>query len=109
GFRVPDAVVTLANRLLPALEVDVPAARSLRHDGWLRITQATDLDAQAVTEVRGALDHDGSVGVIAAAGAVPRMSVALRDDRLDARHRCSLLQSLTTVEPHSNSNHRDRH
>ena len=83
GFRVPDAVVTLANRLLPALEVDVPAARSLRHDGWLRITQATDLDAQAVTEVRGALDHDGSVGVIAADAAVPRLSAALRAAGID--------------------------
>ena len=33
GFRVPAAVVAFANRLLPALAVDVPAAVSLRRDG----------------------------------------------------------------------------
>ena len=38
GFRVPAAVVALANRLLPALDVDVPAAVSLRRDGDLRVT-----------------------------------------------------------------------
>src|SRR5690349_7176732 len=37
GFRVPAAVVALANRLLPALEVDVPEAVSLRRDGDLSI------------------------------------------------------------------------
>jgi DNA helicase IV len=78
GFRVPEAVVTLANRLLPALAVDVPEARSLRHDGWLRITPATDLDAATVEEVRTALTYDGSVGVIAADAAVPRLAAALR-------------------------------
>ena len=33
GFRVPAAVLVLANRLLPALAVDVPPAVSLRTDG----------------------------------------------------------------------------
>src|SRR5204863_7635176 len=37
GFRVPAAVVELANRLLPALGVQVPAARSLRTDGRLTV------------------------------------------------------------------------
>ncbi|MDX3133414.1 AAA family ATPase, partial [Streptomyces europaeiscabiei] len=37
GFRVPQAVVGLANGLLGRLGVDVPAARSLRRDGELRI------------------------------------------------------------------------
>jgi len=66
GFRVPAAVIALANRLLPALAVDVPAARSLRRDGWLRVTEVSDLDRDTVDEVRAALEHDGSVGVIAA-------------------------------------------
>ena len=78
GFRVPEAVVALANRLLPALAVDVPAARSLRHDGWLRIKPATDLDQDTVAEVRAALDYDGSIGVIVADAAVPRLGAALR-------------------------------
>lgn len=37
GFRVPQAVVGLANGLLGRLGVEVPAARSLRRDGELRI------------------------------------------------------------------------
>ena len=37
GFRVPAAVVALANRLLPALDVDVPPAVSLRRDGALDV------------------------------------------------------------------------
>jgi hypothetical protein len=77
GFRVPAAVVALANRLLPALAVDVPEARSLRRDGWLHVTRATDLDRDTVAEVRAALEHDGSVGVIAADAAVPRLRSAL--------------------------------
>ena len=40
GFRVPAAVVDLANRLLPALGVDVPEARSLRPRGALLRTSA---------------------------------------------------------------------
>jgi DNA helicase IV len=83
GFRVPEAVVALANRLLPALAVDVPAARSLRHDGWLRVTPATDLTDSVVAEVRAALEYDGSIGVIAADAAIPRLSAALRAAGVD--------------------------
>jgi DNA helicase IV len=83
GFRVPEAVVALANRLLPALAVDVPEARSLRRDGWLRITPASDLDEQTLVEVRTALTYDGSVGVIAADAAVPRLAAALRGAGID--------------------------
>nr|WP_238447728.1 AAA family ATPase [Micromonospora sp. 4G55] len=77
GFRVPAAVVAFANRLLPALAVDVPAARSLRRDGALDVRTVTDLDAATVAEVRAALAHDGSVGVIAADDAVDRLRAAL--------------------------------
>ncbi|GIF51289.1 DNA helicase IV [Asanoa ferruginea] len=77
GFRVPAAVVAFANRLLPALAVDVPPARSLRNDGWLTIDEVTDLDAATVAQVRAALAHDGSVGVIAADTAVESIRAAL--------------------------------
>ncbi|MFC8618496.1 HelD family protein [Micromonospora purpureochromogenes] len=77
GFRVPAAVVAFANRLLPALAVDVPPARSLRRDGALDVRTVTDLDAATVAEVRAALAHDGSVGVIAADDAVDRLRAAL--------------------------------
>ncbi|MEH0823250.1 MULTISPECIES: HelD family protein [unclassified Micromonospora] len=77
GFRVPAVVVAFANRLLPALAVDVPPARSLRRDGTLDVRTVADLDAATVAEVRAALPHDGSVGVIAADDAVERLRAAL--------------------------------
>jgi DNA helicase IV len=70
-------VVAFANRLLPALAVDVPPAESLRRDGALDIRTVTDLDAAAVAEVRAALAHDGSVAVVAANSAVDRLRAAL--------------------------------
>ena len=79
GFRVPAAVVAFANRLLPALAVDVPPAESLRRDGALDIRTVPDVDAATVTEVRAALAHDGSIAVIAADAAVERLRVVLTD------------------------------
>ena len=76
GFRVPEMVIELANRLLPALGVDVPEAVSLRRDGDLTITAVTDpseLDARLLVEVTAALEHEGSVAVIAADTAVDRV------------------------------------
>ncbi|MGX1369105.1 DNA helicase IV [Streptomyces canus] len=79
GFRVPQAVVGLANRLLGRLDVDVPEARSLRGDGELSI-RPTSLDAlpgAVVDAVRESLAHEGSVGVVAAAADVDRVRQAL--------------------------------
>jgi len=79
GFRVPDAVVTLANRLLERLDVDVPAGRSLRGDGQLRIREAAAgglLDV-VVDAVRDALACEGSVGVVAADADVDQVRAAL--------------------------------
>ncbi|MER5216156.1 AAA family ATPase [Streptomyces sp. NPDC002838] len=79
GFRVPEAVVALANRLLERLDVDVPPGRSLRGDGELRMREAAgDLPAAVVDAVRDALAREGSVGVIAADTDVPRVRDALR-------------------------------
>jgi superfamily I DNA/RNA helicase len=77
GFRVPEVVLELANRLLPALGVDVPEAVSLRRDGALRVREVADLEAATVVVVREACAFDGSVGVIAADAAVPRLVAAL--------------------------------
>ncbi|MEV4811060.1 HelD family protein [Micromonospora avicenniae] len=79
GFRVPAAVVAFANRLLPALAVNVPPAESLRSDGGLDVRTVTDLVEATVAEVRAALTHDGSVGVIAADDAVEQLRAALAD------------------------------
>ncbi|GAB3156074.1 ATPase AAA [Micromonospora sonneratiae] len=82
GFRVPAAVVAFANRLLPALAVDVPPAESLRRDGALDIrtvAEASGVDDATVAEVRAALAYDGSVAVIAADAAVERLRSVLVD------------------------------
>lgn len=77
GFRVPAAVVAFANRLLPALAVDVPPAESLRRDGELAVRTVEDLTAATVVEVRAALAHEGSIAVIAADDAVDELRAAL--------------------------------
>jgi DNA helicase IV len=84
GFRVPAVVLALANRLLPALAVDVPEARSLRRDGSLRVRRVSDLGAGTVAAVRAALEHDGSIGVIAADAALREATNALRRAGIDA-------------------------
>lgn len=76
GFRVPEAVVLLANRLLPALGVNVPEAVSLRRDGDLAVIPVADpddLDARTLVEVTAALEHEGSTAIIAADTAVDRL------------------------------------
>ncbi|MFE0524415.1 HelD family protein [Streptomyces sp. NPDC058954] len=78
GFRVPAAVVTLANRLLERLDVDVPPGRSLRGDGELRVRAAAgEVTAEVVDAVRDALRGEGSVGVVAADADVEWVRVAL--------------------------------
>jgi DNA helicase IV len=80
GFRVPEAVVGLANRLLDRLDVDVPRARSLRRDGELtvrRVERAEELDGAVVGAVRAALAHEGSIGVIAAERDAARLRAVL--------------------------------
>ncbi|MET9832865.1 AAA family ATPase [Streptomyces sp. NPDC006385] len=78
GFRVPGAVLSLANRLLERLDVEVPAARSLRGGGEVRFREAGgDLPGAVVGAVRDALARQGSVGVVAADGDVARVREAL--------------------------------
>ncbi|MFF0085603.1 HelD family protein [Streptomyces canus] len=79
GFRVPQAVVQLANRLLAQLNVAVPEGRSLRGDGELRM-RPTSLDAlpgAVVDAVRESLAHEGSVGVVVADADAERVRQAL--------------------------------
>jgi len=64
GFRVPGAVLALANRLLATLDVDVPPTRAVRGDGSLRVRHTDDLEAATAEAVREALRHEGSIGVI---------------------------------------------
>ncbi|GIJ47320.1 DNA helicase [Virgisporangium aliadipatigenens] len=99
GFRVPEAVLVLANRLLPALAVDVPPAVSLRSDGALRIRPVPDAADALVATVRAALASEGSVGVIAPEARVPDLAdrlaaadIAFSDpDQVDSPERVTLL------------------
>ncbi|MFE7231521.1 HelD family protein [Streptomyces sp. NPDC057596] len=77
GFRVPAAVMELANRLVTDLGVDVPPARSLRRDGELTVSAVDDTSAATVSAVRAALEREGSVAVIAADDAVAATTAAL--------------------------------
>ena len=74
GFRVPAAVVALANRLLPALAVDVPDLGDL---SIIEVAASSDLDAVTLVEVTAALEQEGSVAVIAADAAVDRLRAHL--------------------------------
>ncbi|GAA2789209.1 HelD family protein [Streptomyces showdoensis] len=65
GYRVPAAVVDLANRLLPDLDADVPPGRSLRGGGTVTVRRVTDLGSGVAEAVRAALEEEGSVAVIA--------------------------------------------
>ncbi|GAA1122668.1 ATPase AAA [Kribbella jejuensis] len=78
GYRVPATVVELANRLLTALQVEVPPTRSFRSDGELTITHVDDLAAGCVAAVRRALAGEGSIGVIAADHRLPALTDALK-------------------------------
>jgi DNA helicase IV len=65
GFRVPGAVLAVANRLLATLGVDVPPTRAIRGEGSLRVRHTDDLRAATGQAVREALAYEGSIGVIA--------------------------------------------
>lgn len=77
GFRVPAAIVALANRLVTALGVDVPQARSMRRDGELTIRRVDDVAAATVDAVRAALAYEGSIGVIADGPETDRLRAVL--------------------------------
>lgn len=66
GYRVPSEVLDFANRLLPALGVDVSPATSIRHaPGSLRLRRTGRIGAETAGAVTELLDLDGSIGVIA--------------------------------------------
>ncbi|MGW7467520.1 HelD family protein [Streptomyces xantholiticus] len=78
GFRVPAAVIEYADRLVDALGVDVPPARSLRRDGELTVRRVENIASATVEAVREALEHEGSIAVMATAQDTDRLRAALR-------------------------------
>ncbi|HEX2316263.1 MAG TPA: ATP-binding domain-containing protein [Thermomonospora sp.] len=97
GFRVPAEVVALANRLLAALEVDVPPTRSFRSDGTLRVRRVPQMATGVTEAVREALRHEGSVGVIAADGTVEDLASALREDGITVAEADGTAERVTVV------------
>ncbi|NUS09633.1 MAG: ATP-binding domain-containing protein [Nonomuraea sp.] len=91
GFRVPGVVVELANRLLAALDAGVPATRSYRSDGRLRIIRAAELEKGVVEAVREATGFEGSIGVIAADVQVEAVTCALWNAGLELGERLSVV------------------
>ncbi|MDX6260602.1 MAG: hypothetical protein QOH84_2290, partial [Kribbellaceae bacterium] len=83
GYRVPAAVVELANHLLGNLGIDVPPTRSFRSDGRLTIQRTSDLAKACTDAVRAALKEEGSIGVIAADESVDHLRTALNEDGID--------------------------
>ncbi|NEE04199.1 HelD family protein [Phytoactinopolyspora halotolerans] len=65
GYRVPAAIIDLANQVLPHLGVTVSPARSIRSDGALELIHAEDIPTATADAVQRALADEGHVGVIA--------------------------------------------
>jgi DNA helicase IV len=78
GYRVPQEVLDLANRLLPELAVGLDPAVSIRHaPASLRLRPSSTATAAIVQTVTERLAQEGSIGVIAAAADLPDVSRAL--------------------------------
>jgi DNA helicase IV len=66
GYRVPAPILDVANRLLPATGVDVPASRSVRQEGHApAVRHADDPALGAAEEVVALRRHHALTGVIA--------------------------------------------
>jgi DNA helicase IV len=82
GYRVPGEVLGLANRLLPHIAPDVPAATSVRQGaGALEFAPRAAL----VEQVRACLAVEGSIGVIVADSDAADVLAELRSADVDAQ------------------------
>jgi DNA helicase IV len=78
GYRVPQEVLDLANRLLPTLATGLDPAESIRHaPDSLRLRPTQSLPGAVVDTVRERLEQEGSIGVIAAAADLAVVARAL--------------------------------
>ena len=87
GYRVPEPILTVANRLLPLTGVDASASRSVRIDGhapsWTHTTPA-ELAATVAAVTAGLKHHHRLTGVVAPVGHHPAIAAALVDAGLHA-------------------------
>ncbi|MFD9566823.1 HelD family protein [Streptomyces sp. NPDC059994] len=78
GFRVPREVIAYASRLLPAISPGLAPVESVRETpGSLDVRASTDLDADVIAACRESLEHEGSIGLIAADARIPALAEAL--------------------------------
>ncbi len=82
GFRVPRKVIAYASRLLPSIAPELSEATSIRDSPGsldVRAVPAGELAAEVAAACARALEHEGSVGLIAADARVPVLAQALAD------------------------------
>src|SRR4051795_10986137 len=94
GYRVPAEVLAVANRLLPHIAPDVPAASSVRAgEGTLSIT--TDL----LAAVTGCLRAEGSVAVIVPDAQFEQLRQQLAEAGIEAGTLADEVAGRVTVVP----------
>ncbi|MCU1393832.1 MAG: hypothetical protein JWM34_2260 [Ilumatobacteraceae bacterium] len=87
GYRVPEPVLSVANRLLPFTAVDTLASRSVRVDGdapTMRVADADALPAAVAEEVLTARHRHALTGVVAPAHLHAAIGAALTAVGLEA-------------------------
>ncbi|MER7623551.1 UvrD-helicase domain-containing protein [Streptomyces sp. NPDC126503] len=80
GFRVPREVIAYASRLLPHMSPGLAPVESVRENPGslaVRRTEPGALDAEVVAACREALEHEGSIGLIAADARIAPLGEAL--------------------------------
>jgi DNA helicase IV len=85
GYRVPQEVLDLANRLLPSLADGLDPATSIRHaSASLRLRLAVSVPTAVAETVAERLLQEGSIGVIATAADLADITRALKAAGIDA-------------------------
>ncbi|MFJ8645872.1 HelD family protein [Streptomyces sp. NPDC093546] len=80
GFRVPREVIAYASRLLPHIAPGLAEVRSVREaPGSLEIRRVPDATPAVVSACLSALEHEGSVGLIAADARLEPLARALAE------------------------------
>jgi DNA helicase IV len=85
GYRVPEAILALANRLLPIAAPDVPPARSVRRTGDPpRLVRAGgDVGGRAAAEAIELTDLWNTVGVVCSEQSLEQVRAGLRAASID--------------------------
>jgi DNA helicase IV len=85
GYRVPEAILALANRLLPIAAPDVPAARSVRRTGDPPrfVPTPTDLAGRAAAEASELAELWNTIGVVCSERSIGLVRSALAAIAID--------------------------